>query len=118
MTDIIECFVSKTVWHSKYTAFFPRIKLYPELLGWLESRPNARDGMGIFGFEKTAYSFSDLKAVMAALDKLDKRAKGKGKRKARDEGDVGKEMKKLKARDEVGKGKKMMMASGSKPLTA
>jgi hypothetical protein len=105
MSELIECFVSKTVWHAKYTPYFPKVKKYPELEEWLRNGPAARDGIDIFGYEKTVYGFLDLKDVLANLEKGDKKVKGKGKRRAIDDGDVGRERKKMKA-------------SGSKPFTS
>jgi hypothetical protein len=84
MVDIIECFVSKSVWHEKYNRYFPKIWKYPRVLQWLEGTEDGPEGLDIFGIEKPSYSFADLKDV---IDELEKNSK-KGKKRARDdEGD-------------------------------
>jgi hypothetical protein len=106
MIELIGCFVSKSVWHAKYTEYFPKVKNYPELEEWLCNGPGAPAGIDIFGYDKTVYGFSDLRDVLVRLEKVDKKAKAKGKKRARDDGDGDKrERKKLKA-------------SGSKPSTS
>jgi hypothetical protein len=102
MVDIIECFVSKFVWHEQYNRYFPKIRNYPKVLQWLEGTDDSVEGLDIFGIEKPSYSFADLKDV---IDELEKNGK-KGKKRARD------------AEEEVTVKKKGKKASGSKLQTS
>jgi hypothetical protein len=78
--ELTEIFVSKTVWHSKYTKLFPVAKDHPHLMKWLENTPDAPANTDIFGVEKNAYSFKDLASF---IQKAGEVASKKGKRKAK-----------------------------------
>jgi hypothetical protein len=104
--EVIECFVSKTVWHSKYMPNFSKVKKYADLEEWLLNGPQALDDIEMFGYEKIEYTIPDIVIVLAELERADKKIKVKGTKRAR--GDVG----------DVGREKKKMKASGSKPHTS
>jgi len=90
-TDIIEIFISKSMWHQYYVALFSNISKYPDMVEWLEEdgedRPSSVD---VWGFQKTSYAFADLKkwlneqkSSLAAdvEEQMDKKEKGKGGKK-------------------------------------
>jgi hypothetical protein len=95
--EIIEIFVSKSVWHANYSKLFPRARNFEVVLQWLEHGHNSPSNVDVFGVEKQFYSFKDLRDV---LDKLELACMKKGKRKGRS--------------DEGGQKKKQKVASGSK----
>lgn len=83
--ELIEVFVSKSVWHANYSKLFPRVKNFPLLVKWLGNVADAPSNMEIFGVEKGTYTFKDLKEVLERMEeakvKQNKRGeKGKGKR--------------------------------------
>ena len=78
--EVMEIFVSKTVWHSKYLRLFLMVKDHPHLMKWLENTPDAPANTDIFGVEKNAYSFKDLASF---IEKAGKVASKKGKRTAK-----------------------------------
>jgi hypothetical protein len=59
--ELIEIFVSKGVWHSKYQKLFLAAKDHGLLLKWLENGQNPPSNITVFGDEKNSYSFKDLK---------------------------------------------------------
>jgi hypothetical protein len=89
-TDIIEIFISKSMWHQYYVAFFSNISKYPDMVEWLEEdgedRPSSVD---LWGFQKTSYTFADLKKwlkeqkypLAADVEEQMGREKGKGGKK-------------------------------------
>jgi hypothetical protein len=48
--ELTEIFISKTVWHSKYTKLFPVAKDHPHLMKWLENTPDAPVNTGVRSF--------------------------------------------------------------------
>jgi hypothetical protein len=96
--ELIEVFVSKSVWHGSYSKLFPKVKTFPPLKKWLEGGPDAPSNMDVFGVEKQLYTFKDLKDV---LENLEERAK-KTKRKVSDTVQKGSSKRKEKS---TGKGK-------------
>jgi hypothetical protein len=90
--ELVEVFVSKSVWHQNYTKVFPSAKTFPKVLAWLEQPYNKLDSdddgdssafnVQIFGVNKTLYKFKDLKDVVKKLEKR----REKRKRKDEDEG--------------------------------
>jgi hypothetical protein len=84
--ELIEIFVSRSIWHGSYCVTFSRTLAFPDVVMWLEKDPDALSNVAIFGVEKHVYTFSDLKGL---LDRLEgKRSKkSKGKRKAQESED-------------------------------
>jgi hypothetical protein len=80
--DIVELFVSKSVWHGNYKKQFPRVRQFPIVEAWLEQEDEAPADADVWNEVKCLYTFADLK------DLLDMKEK-KGKRKA-DNSDKGK----------------------------
>jgi hypothetical protein len=91
--EIVELFVSKTSWHDNYTKLFPLAEQYPLLMSWLEQDKEAPSNTSLFGVEKAAYSFSDLREVLKSLQQKRDR-KGKRKQSSIDEGSSKKKSKK------------------------
>src|ERR1700679_1700728 len=56
---IIALFVSTSMFYSHYKYFNKAMK-YPEMVEWLEARPNGPSDMDIWGKEKPYYTFIDL----------------------------------------------------------
>ena len=90
--DIMELFVSKTVFHRNYWKLFPLVTKFPALEAWLEQGSDAPLDGDVWVDVKTVYTFADLQKN---LERLEKKVK-KGKRKADDDGGEGKSHKKLK----------------------
>jgi hypothetical protein len=59
VTDIIECFVSKTSWHDYYKPSFPKVSSYPVMVKWLEG-DDGTSALEAWGVEKSVYVFRDL----------------------------------------------------------
>jgi len=102
--ELIEVFVSKSVWYTNYVKVFPVAKTHPLLFEWLEKPYDVVNGndnaselnVAVFGVDKSTYTFNDLKMAVATLEKA-REKKGKGKRKAESNADEGKKAhKKLK----------------------
>jgi hypothetical protein len=98
--ELIEVFVSKSVWHSSYSKLFPKVKNFALLQKWLENAKDAPSSLDVFGAEKQTYTFKDLKDVLETLEAA--RAK-KGKRKGSDS--MPKGSPKRKEKKVTGKGK-------------
>ena len=73
---LIEVFVSKSTWHSKYSKLFPQVKNYPNLAAWFDHGLGCPSDFDVFGIEKQSYTFKDLEDVLDDLRK--KRLKRKG----------------------------------------
>ena len=91
-TDIIEIFISKSMWHQYYVALFSHISKYPDMVEWLEDGEDRPSDVDVWGLQKTSYTFSDLKkwlneqkSSLAAdvEEQMDKKEKGKEKKKER-----------------------------------
>lgn len=89
-TDIIEIFISKSMWHQYYAALFSNISKYPDMVEWLEDGEDRPSSVDVWGFQKTVYSFADLKkwveeqkSSLAADvgEQMNKKEKAKGKKK-------------------------------------
>jgi hypothetical protein len=93
--ELIEIFVSKSVYHANYAKLFPQVHHYPQLLAWLKG--DSESGVDIFGFQKSAYTFKDLKMVLEEPGSggNGSSSRGKGKRKV-DDDDAKDEKKKSK----------------------
>ena len=59
--QIIEIFISKSVWFKHYAPFFPKLDRFPQMLKWLEGGDDAPADEATWGHFRTSYSFSDLK---------------------------------------------------------
>ena len=82
VTDLIELFQSKSMWHAHHAKAFSRVVDYPEMVSWLEKQNDAPSNIGLWGFEKAAYHFKDLFAFLedkATEGKLGGKGKGKMK---------------------------------------
>jgi hypothetical protein len=90
--DIVELFVSKTVFYRSYQRLFPRASHFAELKAWLEQASDAPSDGDVWDNVKSIYTFADLEKI---LEKLEKKVK-KAKRKADDDGAEGKSHKKTK----------------------
>jgi hypothetical protein len=91
--DLVEVFVSRSVFHASYQKLFSRAQEHPQILAWLLNDHDSPSSYDIFGVQKSVYTFRDLKRVLDSADGGG--SSSKGKRKASDE-DGGKERKKLK----------------------
>lgn len=81
-TEIIELFVSKSMWHSHYKPGFTGISQYPTMVQWLENDKNSPSDLETWGVEKSVYLFQDLLKYAANGGSLvEKEGKGKGKEK-------------------------------------
>lgn len=78
-TDLIEIFVSKSVWHSHYKPFFSKIPNHPEMVAWLEEEEGHLSDLELWGVQKHTFTFQDLKKY---LDNKEQTTKDKGKKKA------------------------------------
>jgi hypothetical protein len=99
--ELVEVFVSKSVWHGSYSKLFSKVKNYSLIQKWLESAGGAPSNLKIFGVEKQVYMFKDLKD---AMDGMDEARTKKGKRKVSDSALKGASKKKV-----TGKGKERTM---------
>lgn len=60
-SDLIELFVSKSFFHSHYQRYFPKAAGYPEMVAWLEQKPDCSSNVDVWGIHKESYTFVDLK---------------------------------------------------------
>ena len=60
VTDLIECFISKTFWHDYYKPSFMKLSSYPTMVAWLEGGDDAPSNLEAWGVEKSSYVFKDL----------------------------------------------------------
>ena len=104
--EVIEIFVSKTVWHDKYRKLFPLAEDYPLLKKWLENGIDAPSNVEVFGKEKNIFTFTDLtefvgkaEAEKAAEEERRTREDRSKKRKAKGTVSQGKKKNKSKAKD-------------------
>jgi hypothetical protein len=97
--ELVEIFVSKSVWHANYTKLFPQVEKYPMLVKWLENGNDSPSGQEIFGVVKQCYNFKDLRMLLAQLDESAyRKEKRKKHREHRDDRDDGGSRKKHKDR--------------------
>ncbi|KAG6912182.1 hypothetical protein DXG01_016675, partial [Tephrocybe rancida] len=87
-TEIIEIFVSKSMWHSHYS-LFGKVSNHPLLIKWLDNDPDKPGDFELWGFEKLSYNFADLREYLkgqaGATEKASKKGKEKEKEKAQKE---------------------------------
>jgi hypothetical protein len=79
--DLIEVFVSKSMWFSHYKPAFSKVADFPEMVLWLEDSDEKGTDLDVWGAEKGTYSLMDLckfvdNGTLVVVEK-----KGKGKKK-------------------------------------
>ena len=87
VTDLIEIFQSKSMWHAHHAKAFSKVGNYPEMVSWLNREKNALSDMALWGFEKASYNFKDLFTFIKDKEKEGGRAEAKpkkGKEKVKD----------------------------------
>ena len=89
VTDLIEIFQSKSMWHSHHAKAFSRVADYPEMVSWLEKAKDAPSNIGLWGFERPAYHFKDLFAFLEGKEVGKSGGKGKGKLKLKNDNSSG-----------------------------
>jgi hypothetical protein len=67
-TELVEIFVSNSVWHANYTKLFPKLNDHPDVLKWLKNTDDAPSGFDIFGVERHMYTFKDLRKLLDARE--------------------------------------------------
>jgi hypothetical protein len=59
--ELIEVFMSKSVWHEKYKKAFVDVEAnHRKLFKWLERKKGAPTGQELFGVEQNTYTYHDL----------------------------------------------------------
>lgn len=101
-TDIVEIFVSKSMWFSHYKKNFAKLSNYPLMVEWLENGDDKPDDATVWGLAKSAYTFKDLSVFLGNggtinLGEEGSEKRAKGKKKARNEERAEKEPRKHKA---------------------
>jgi hypothetical protein len=104
MTDLIECFVSKTFWHDYYKPSFTKLSSYPTMVSWLEDGDDVPSNLEVWGVEKSTYVFRDLIEYIRSggVLKVDTVKNVGGKRKAED-GDSKEKKEKVAGKKALGK---------------
>lgn len=99
-TDLIEIFISKSMWHEHYRTNFKNVAQYPLMVQWLEGGDNKPGDLEVWGIAKTSYTFKDLSAWLKNNGALSLAGDSGGS--GKQEGDSGKKDKgKKKAKDKV-----------------
>ena len=52
ITDLIEIFQFKSMWHAPHAKAFYKVGNYPEMVSWLNREKSALSDMALWGFEK------------------------------------------------------------------
>ena len=60
-TELIELFVSKSMWFSHYRPAFSKVSNYPLMVEWLENGDDKPSDEEAWGVEQAAYSLTDLR---------------------------------------------------------
>jgi hypothetical protein len=94
VTDLIEIFQSKSMWHAHHAKAFYRVSDYPEMVLWLQKDKDAPSNGSLWGYDKAVYNFKDLFDYLDSKGQMGKR--GKGKVKAKNESASGSGSKKKK----------------------
>jgi hypothetical protein len=89
VTDLIEIFQSKSMWHSHHSKAFSRVSDYSEMVSWLEKKKDVASNIEVWGYEKVLYNFKDLFAYLDGKLKEEGRSKSKGKAKVKNESKSG-----------------------------
>lgn len=100
---IIGLFLSTSMFYSHYNKHFGRIMKYPEMVEWLEERPDGPSNMDIWGKDKSSYNFKDLAEW---LEEAADRTLGDSSDGGRRKGKKGVEKKKGGLKEDNKKGKK------------
>ena len=79
---IIGLFVSTSMFYSHYKHFNKAVK-YPEMVEWLEERPNGPSDMDIWGKDKPYYTFVDLMKWLKEASDVGQDSSDGGKRKGK-----------------------------------
>ena len=66
--DLIEIFVSKSVYHASYQKYFSKAQKYPQIIAWLLNDQDSPTSHDVFGLQKSVYTFKDLRALLESLD--------------------------------------------------
>src|ERR1700690_2458922 len=90
MQDLIEIFVSKSVYHASYQKYFSKAQKYPQIIAWLLNDQDSPTSHDVFGLQKSVYTFKDLRALLESLDA------SSGKKRKTSVEDGGRERKKSK----------------------
>jgi hypothetical protein len=77
--ELIEVFVSKSVWHANYRKLFPKVAKHAALLRWLQGGAGAPTNVEIFGAEKQTFNFRDLGKVLSVLEAVDAQPQKRGR---------------------------------------
>ena len=115
-TDLIEVFVSKSMWFSHYKPGFSKVADYPDMVEWLEGGDEIKSDLEVWGVEKSAYSLLDLKKFVDNGTLAEKKGKGKkGKNVGEASGSKGKMEKNVgESSGSKGKKEKKVVETGSK----
>ena len=73
--DVVEVFVSKSVYFRNHAKVFPLLVHYPAMVQWLENEDGAPADSVVWGNER--HSFDGLKKILTAKQKEQKKGKGK-----------------------------------------
>jgi hypothetical protein len=79
VTEVRQIFVSKSVWHAQYIPCFQNIANHEEMVEWLEGNGSDNNDEDVWGFQKTAYHFSDLKEWLEGQKKVKQKVMKKKK---------------------------------------
>jgi len=79
VTKVRQIFVSKSVWHAQYIPCFQNIANHEEMVEWLEGNGSDNNDEDMWGFQKTAYHFADLKEWLEGQKKVKQKAMKKKK---------------------------------------
>jgi hypothetical protein len=60
-TELMEVFVSKSMWFSHYKPAFSKVANYPQMVDWLEGGDEKGSDLEVWGVEKSSYSLLDLR---------------------------------------------------------
>ena len=89
-TELIEIFLSKSMWFSHYKPVFSKVSNYPLMVEWLENEEAKVSDSEVWGVEKANYTLTDLRKFVDNGGTLAEEAeeevvkKSKGKKKAKD----------------------------------
>jgi hypothetical protein len=103
--ELIELFVSKSVWHTTYKVLFCRVEHFKEVRKWLDGDADAPSKSDLFGKVRMQYNFKDLADVLDVLEKKKKEKEEEGKKEKEKE----KEKEKKKEGKKGDKGKQHTM---------
>jgi len=70
VTEVRQIFVSKSVWHAQHIPCFKNIANHKEMVEWLEGNGLDNNDEDVWGFQKTAYHFADLKEWLEGQKKV------------------------------------------------